>query len=247
MEEIFMRKFLCIFISFVFFFSCSTDTTNPNTNDTKTNATSEEKNTNNNETSNNKTDNNKINTKNTSQDDTVRVYLKAGPWNVTYSIIDNEGNTYKAGNLLNSEIITINHFKKGQYNIHFKVGSYVATYDVININKNCSIDFINYNSVTVTEDNTNNNTDITNNSNATYKVLLKAPNGRVVYSIINNEGDAYKEGTLLVGETLTINNFITGEYHIQFKLGGYVPALSIITITRNCTILFDNPTSITVQ
>ncbi len=235
MKEI-IKAITCIFIlfSFILFNSCNTGTSDSSTGNSD--------NQNDNKTDNNSSSNdNEYNTNNT-----VRVYLQAGPSNVTYTFIDTEGDAYKQGTLLSGEIITINHCKKGQYNIQFKVGGYVATYNIINITSCCTLYFGNPNTITITENNTESNI-ISASENVTYNVVLNANPFSANYTFINDEGDCYKQGKLLAGQVITISHFKAGTYHLQFKVGSYVPAFNVISITNNCSVTFNDPLNVTIN
>lgn len=235
-------NFIFIFFSLFLVYSCIPSSSDPSANDNNKQKSETENAPDNNATTQNGNGQNSVDTNNT-----VKVILQAGPSSVTYSFIDNEGEAYKHGTLLSGEVITINHCKKGQYNIQFKVGSYVATYNVVNIAKNCTLYFGDPNYITVTENNTESNVSPINSDTRTYRVVVRADPWRAMYTFVNDEGDNYKQGDLQRGESITINHFKAGTYHLQFKVGSYVPAYTVISITNDCTIVINNPSSVTIN
>ncbi len=83
------------------------------------------------------------NTDSESQEETVIVLLKSVDTTTIYELIDQEGEIYKSGKIYNDETITINHFKKGTYNLRYS-NIHNSTYyrtATIEITKACSITF----------------------------------------------------------------------------------------------------------
>lgn len=178
--------------------------------------------------------------------DSVIVIIQAGGGNVRYSFVNDEGDTYKSGTLHNFESITITHFKKGLYNIHFTYGGHVKRTNTISITKNSVLTIDDATSVKITDASDNIEQPQTN-QNSTVKLILKAGGGKISYSFIDSEGEIYKQGNLNNFEAITINHFKTGKYNIHFRYGGHVETYNIISITQDCTIKIDNSTSVTIN
>lgn len=84
-----------------------------------------------------------------SNNETVKVIIKASGGNANYTFINDEGEIYKQGTVYNSESITVNHFKTGTYNVHYQYDRYVGTFTVISITRNCVITIKGANSLSI--------------------------------------------------------------------------------------------------
>ena len=75
--------------------------------------------------------------------ETVKVLIKASGTTTTYELVDQEGEMYKSGKVWDAETITINHFKKGTYNLRYADISNPTYYlrATIEITKDCTITF----------------------------------------------------------------------------------------------------------
>lgn len=87
--------------------------------------------------------NNPANSTSEEKVETVKVLIKASGTTTTYELIDQEGEMYKSGKVWADETITINHFKKGTYNLRYADISNPTNYlrATIEINKDCTITF----------------------------------------------------------------------------------------------------------
>lgn len=94
---------------------------------------------------------------------------------------------------------------------------------------------------------TNANQPASGNTNNTVKVYLSAGPSIVTYSFINDEGDVYKQGTLMANETITINHFLKGTYHLQYKVGSYTQTFKVLSITNDCTVSFGGSVTVTIN
>ena len=174
--------------------------------------------------------------------ETVKLTIAAGGGNATYSFIDDEGEVYKTGTLHKFEAITINHFKKGTYHIHFRYGGHVSASNVVSVTNDCKITIDNATNLNITYDSSSFNPSVT--ESGTVNVVVAAGGGNATYSFIDDEGEIYKDGTLHKFESININHFKKGTYHIHFRYGGHVSAYNILSITKDCKITIDDATNL---
>lgn len=149
---------------------------------------------------------------------------------VSYTIIDNNADTYKEGFLAENEEQIIKSYKKGNYKVKFKVSPWS---DVItcefSVNKKCILGFSgtsypwNFSASTTGADFEVDNTPKTNVS-----VVIRNPFGsNISYSIIDDEAEVYKSGTLAGGENQSIASFKTGKYKMKFYVSPWNAQLNL--------------------
>ena len=155
---------------------------------------------------------------NTISDNTVPVLLKNYIGRqVSYTIWDNNADIYKQGYLIANEEQIIKSYKKGSYKIKFKVSpwSNIYTYEYI-VDSQCILGFSGTShpfNFTVTES----DFEVDKSPKQNVSVLLSNSTIRTInYSIVDDEAEVYKSGSLLAGESQPIATFKTGKYKMKF-------------------------------
>lgn len=165
---------------------------------------------------------------------------------VNYTILDNNADIYKTGYLLENEEQIITSYKKGNYKIKFTVGPWldVSVYN-FTIDKQCivSISGTSYPwDFTIAEA----DFEVDRSPKSYVSVTIKNPFGTSVsFSIIDDEAEIYKSGSLLGGENQFIESFKTGKFKIKFSVSPWGSAIVLkeFTVTRPRDIVFAGTSS----
>ena len=147
---------------------------------------------------------------------------------VYYTIRDENADIYKDGFLAEYEEQIIKSFKKGNYKIKFTVKPWLDVVTLeFSVDRQCIVGFSGTSypwAFTVTES----DFEVDNTPKSVVSVIIKNPFGTSVsYSIINDEAEVYKSGTLSGGENQSIASFLTGKYKMKFYVSPWNSQLNL--------------------